>query len=198
MNVTRFETTLPSGHTLRLRRGDLTEEAVDAIVNAANTQLQHGAGVAWAIVCKGGQVIQEESNKKRLVPTGGAVLTGGGNLRARFVIHAVGPIYKSYPPAESARLLASYVTAALEVARERGLTGIAIPPISSGIFGYPVTECACILTDAVCSWAEDHPGDNPRDIRFTILEPGDDSEKMRAFKDELEARFGKNNAEDER
>ena len=77
--------------TVRLISADLTERDVDAIVNAANSYLQHGGGVAGAIVRKGGQVIQDESNKIGYVPVGGAAITTGGKMKARYVIHAVGP-----------------------------------------------------------------------------------------------------------
>src|SRR5262249_31930534 len=107
MSELRFETVLPSGHRLSLYRGDLTEEATDAIVNAANSMLSHAGGLAGAIVRKGGKVIQEESDRIGRTKTGTAAITGAGRLPAKFVIHAVGPIYRTYPPAESDRLLAS-------------------------------------------------------------------------------------------
>lgn len=79
--------------TLKVIKGDLTEEDVDAIVNAANSQLQHGGGVAGAIVRKGGRIIQEESNKIGYVPVGKAAITTGGKLKAKYVIHTVGPVW---------------------------------------------------------------------------------------------------------
>ena len=182
---TLFETTLPSGHVLSLRRGDITDEAADAIVNAANTGLVHGGGVAGAIVRKGGQVIQDESDRVGRVPTGSAAITGAGKLPARFVIHAVGPVWRGQTPEESDRLLASATTAALEIARERGLESIAFPAISSGIFGFPKERCAQVMVEAVTAWAAAHPGDSPRDLRFTII----DDITANVFEGELQRRF---------
>jgi putative ATPase len=192
MNVTRFETTLPSGHTLRLRKGDLTDEAVDAIVNAANVGLVHGGGVAGAIVRKGGQVIQDESDRVGRVPTGGAAITGAGRLVAKFVIHAVGPVWRGNTPEKNDALLASATTAALEIARQRGLVSIAFPAISSGIFGFPKHRCAEVMIAAVIAWSEAHPDADPRDLRFTII----DEPTVGFFEAEMERRFGKNNTEE--
>ncbi len=168
---------LPGGHVLSLRHGDITEETTDAIVNAANDGLAHGGGVSGAIVRKGGSVIQDESDRIGRVPTGTAAITGAGSLAARFVIHAVGPVWSGRTPEENDRLLASATTAALEIARERGLHSIAFPAVSSGIFGFPKDRCAKVMLGAVRDWADAHPDDNPRDIRFTII----DAETVRIF-----------------
>lgn len=166
----RFSTTLPSGHALSLRLGDITDEAVDAIVNAANTGLAHGGGVAGAIVRRGGQIIQDESDRVGRVPTGGAAITGAGKLPARFVIHAVGPVWRGHTPEESDRLLAAATTAALEIAREKELESITFPAISSGIFGFPKDRCARVMVRALADWAAAYPDENPRDLRFTIID----------------------------
>ena len=184
----RFTVTLPSGHTLSLRRGDLTEEAVDAIVNAANTGLAHGGGVAGAIVRKGGQIIQEESDRVGRVPTGSAAVTGAGRLPSRFVIHAVGPAWRGHTPEENDRLLAAATSAALEIARKQGLQSIAFPAISSGIFGFPKDRCAQVMIRTVADWAADHPDDPPRDLRFTII----DDVTVNVFAAELGRVFGEN------
>ncbi len=130
--------------TLELVEGDITEMDTDGIVNAANERLAHGGGVAGVISRKGGPAIQRESNEwvrqHGLVSTGSAAITSGGNLKARHVIHAVGPIYDGTP--RSAELLASAVRAALQMADEHGLKSIALPAISTGIFGYPMEEAA--------------------------------------------------------
>lgn len=131
----RRSVTLSSGHILSLWHGDITEESVDAIVNAANDGLVHGGGVAGAIVRKGGYVIQDESDRIGRVPTGSAAITGAGSLAAKHVIHAVGPVWNGRTPEENDRLLASATTSALEIARERDLLSIAFPAVSSGIFG---------------------------------------------------------------
>ncbi|RYG88186.1 MAG: macro domain-containing protein [Alphaproteobacteria bacterium] len=132
--VTQREITLPTRHTLSLRLGDLTEESVDAIVNAANSGLAHGGGVAGAIVRKGGYDIQDESDRVGKVKVGSAAITGAGQLKASFVIHAVGPVWAGQGPEESDALLASATTASLEIARERGLNTIAFPPMPRAIY----------------------------------------------------------------
>ena len=167
---TRRTQTLPTNHTLTLRRGDLTDEVVDAIVNAANNGLAHGGGVAGAILRKGGMSIQDESDRIGTVKTGAAAITGAGRLPARFVIHAVGPVWRGHTPEENDRLLASAAVSALEIARQRGFASVALPPISSGIFGFPKDRCAHVMLRAVREWATAHPDDAPRDIRLTIID----------------------------
>jgi O-acetyl-ADP-ribose deacetylase (regulator of RNase III) len=115
---------------------------VDAIVNAANSALQHGGGVAGAIVRKGGRSIQEESDRIGHVPVGGAAMTGAGTLRARHVIHAVGP---RMGEGDEDRKLAAAITSVLKLATEQGLRSLSIPAISAGIFGFPKDRCARIL-----------------------------------------------------
>jgi len=127
--------------------GDLTEERVDAIVNAANPRLAHGGGVAGAIVRKGGEEIQRESFVKAPVAVGGAVVTGAGRLPCRWVIHAVGPVWGEGD--EEAKLRAA-VRSALDRAAELGLASVALPAISTGIFGYPKAEgCRAIVEEAI-------------------------------------------------
>ena len=168
--VIRRETVLPSGHALSLRQGDITGEAVDAIVNAANEGLAHGGGVAGAIVRKGGYGIQDESDRIGRVAVGSAAITGAGTLPARFVIHAVGPHWNGFTPEENDRLLRSATIAALEIARERGLRSIAFPAIASGIFGFPKNRCARVMLEAVSDWVSDHTEAAPCDLRFTIID----------------------------
>lgn len=134
-----------NGKTLELAEGDLTEQDCDAIVNAANSRLQHGGGVAGAIVRKGGWVIQEESNRIGGTPVGTAVITGGGKLRARHVIHAVGPMMGE---GDEDRKLENAARSSLDVADTNGLRSIAFPAISTGIFGYPIDRCARIMLSA--------------------------------------------------
>jgi len=184
--VTRFEATLPTGHRVSIRQGDITDEQADAIVNAANSELVHGGGVAGAILRKGGQSIQDESDLLGTVPTGSAAMTGAGRLQARFVIHAVGPIWRANTPEANDTLLSSATVAALELARGHALRRIAFPAISSGIFGFPKDRCAQVMVAAVLSWAGEHPGDSPRDVRFTIL----DEVTVTIFEAELRARLG--------
>lgn len=127
-------------------QGDLTEENVDAIVNAANSYLKHGGGVAGAIVRKGGDIIQKESDAIGYCPVGDAVVTTGGNLKAKYVIHAVGP---RWGEGDEEKKLKSAVYNALERATERGLKTISIPAISTGIFGYPKKEGTRVILN-VC------------------------------------------------
>lgn len=127
---------------LELVEGDITDQRVDAIVNAANQHLQLGSGVAGAIWEKGGSSIQDECDEIGFCPVGGAVITGGGRLKAGYVIHAVGPL-GSNPNADE--LLASATRNSLKVAEENELTTIAFPAISTGVFGYPIEKCARIM-----------------------------------------------------
>ena len=141
---------------LELVEGDITEMDSDAIVNAANERLAHGGGVAGLISRRGGPAIQRESDEwvrqHGPVATGSAAITSGGNLKARHVIHAVGPIYDGRP--RSAELLASAVRAALRMADEHGLKSIALPAISTGIFGYPIEEAAGVMLRAAIEYLQ--------------------------------------------
>ncbi|MFN2441087.1 MAG: macro domain-containing protein [Thermoanaerobaculia bacterium] len=134
---------------IRIIEGDLTTLEVDAIVNAANSGLQHGGGVAGAIVRRGGQCIQDESDRIGFVPTGGAAATGAGSLPAKWVIHAVGP---RMGEGDEDRKLESATRAALERAVELGAESIAFPAISTGIFGYPMDRCARIMLRTVSTF----------------------------------------------
>ncbi len=127
---------------LELVEGDITQLEVDAVVNAANQNLQLGAGVAGAIRERGGPAIQEECNRIGSTPVGTAVMTGAGNLPARQVIHAVGP---RMGEGEEDKKLASAVRAALALADRRGLKSIAIPAISTGVFGFPMERAARVM-----------------------------------------------------
>ncbi len=131
---------------LELVEGDITGLEVDAIVNAANEQLQLGSGVAGAIREKGGPSIQEECDRIGGTAVGTAVMTGAGNLRARQVIHAVGP---RMGEGDEDKKLASAVRAALALADRRGLRSIALPAISTGVFGFPVERAARLMLTEV-------------------------------------------------
>jgi O-acetyl-ADP-ribose deacetylase (regulator of RNase III) len=128
---------------LRLIEGDITELAVDVIVNAANAQLILGGGVAGAIREKGGSSIQEECNQAGATCVGGAVLTGGGNLKAKHVIHAVGP---RMGEGDEDSKLENATRNTLQLVVDNNLNSVAFPAISTGIFGYPVERCAKIMT----------------------------------------------------
>jgi O-acetyl-ADP-ribose deacetylase len=138
-----------NGVRLRILRGDLTEARTDAVVNAANSHLQHGGGVAGAIVRKGGRIIQEESNRIGFVPVGKAAITGAGALKARFVVHTVGPMWGE---GDEEVKLRSAVRNTLKLASERGFESIAMPAISAGIFGFPKAACAHIIVEEISSF----------------------------------------------
>jgi len=131
---------------LELIEGDITELDVEAIVNPANEQLQLGAGVAGAILKKGGPSIQEECNRIGGTPVGTAVMTGAGHLKAKQVIHAVGP---RMGDGDEDKKLAAAVRAALALADRRGLKSIALPAISTGVFGFPIERAARIMLTEV-------------------------------------------------
>jgi len=146
--------------TLELVQGDITALDTDGIVNAANERLAHGGGVARVISRRGGPTIQRESDawvrRHGPVTTGSAAITSGGDLKARYVIHAVGPVYDGTP--RSAELLASAVRAALRMADEHGLKSIALPAISTGIFGYPLAEAAQVMLRVAIAYLEEDTG----------------------------------------
>jgi O-acetyl-ADP-ribose deacetylase (regulator of RNase III) len=131
---------------------DITLAAVDAVVNAANESLQLGAGVAGAIRRRGGPSIQEECDRIGHCPVGGAVVTGAGDLTARWVVHAVGPVWRGGNGGEESAL-ASAVLAALARAEEIGARSVAVPAISTGIFGFPVERAAEISVATARSFA---------------------------------------------
>ncbi len=140
---------------LSLIKGDITQQATDAIVNAANSSLMGGGGVDGAIHRAGGPAILEECkqivSRQGRLPTGKAVITTGGNLKARFVIHTVGPIWHGGNQGEP-ELLASAYQESLKLAVERNLSSISFPSISTGAFGYPTAEAARVAIRAVASF----------------------------------------------
>jgi len=152
---------------LQIVKGDITLAETEAIVNAANSHLQHGGGVAAAIVRRGGRIIQEESNNIGFVPEGEAVVTTAGQLAARYVIHTVGP--KGGDP-QGAQKLRNAVVNSLRRADELNVASISFPAISAGIFGFPKDRCAQILIQTACNYVRQHPGTNVRQIDFVLLD----------------------------
>ncbi len=144
-----------NGRSLDLVQGDITEMDTDAIVNAANAQLILGAGVAGAIRSKGGPSIQEECNRIGPIQVGQAAITGAGQLKARYVIHAVGP--RMGEGDEDQKLLSATLSS-LRLADSHGLKSIAFPAISTGIFGFPVDRCAEIMLGAVMDYLKGATG----------------------------------------
>jgi len=146
-----------AGARIDLELGDITHEATDAIVNAANSSLLGGGGVDGAIHRAGGPAILEECRRLGGCPTGDAKLTGGGRLPARHVIHTVGPVYRDGRHGEP-DLLASAYRRSLEVAVEHHLRSIAFPSISTGAYRFPIAEAAPIALRTVVGFLEEHSG----------------------------------------
>lgn len=140
---------------LELAKGDITEQICDAIVNAANAQLILGGGVAGAIRKKGGPSIQTECDKIGGTFVGGAVVTTAGNLKAKFVIHAVGP---QMGEGDEDNKLKNATVNSLKAADKHKLQSIAFPAISTGIFGYPVDRCAKIMLTAIIDYLKSSSG----------------------------------------
>ncbi|HOQ04913.1 MAG TPA: macro domain-containing protein [Anaerohalosphaeraceae bacterium] len=153
--------------TIELVQGDITEQDTDAIVNAANSQLIMGGGVAGAIRRKGGPSIQEECDQKAPVPVGGAVLTGAGNLKARYVIHAVGP---RMGEGNEDRKLKQAALNSLKVADTHYLQSIAFCAISTGIFGYPIDRCARILLRTARDFLQNNPQTSLQRVVFCLFD----------------------------
>lgn len=141
---------------LELVEGDITQQDTEAIVNAANEQLRVGGGVDGAINRAGGPQIQEEARRIGRCPTGQAVITTGGNLKAKYVIHTVGPIYHGGQQGEE-ELLASAYRESLKLASERGIKSLAFPSLSTGVYGYPVPDAARVALGTVKNYLAQHP-----------------------------------------
>jgi O-acetyl-ADP-ribose deacetylase len=176
-----------NGCRVSLLRGDITQLEVDAIVNAANSGLAGGGGVDGAIHRAGGPAIAAEcreiTRRIHVLPPGDAVSTTAGNLRAKRVIHTVGPIYRSTgrdPRArDPAEVLASAYRRSLEIAREEGLDSVAFPSISTGAYGYPIREAASTALRVVRASIEEHG--SPRRVIFCLFSDQD----LRVYEEEL-------------
>ena len=170
MNTVITERILPTGQTIQIAQGDITTENVDAIVNAANENLQHGGGVAWAISSKGGDAIQSESDdwirQRGLVSHSHPAWTSGGLLPAKFVIHAVGPVWGD---GDEDKKLSDAVTGSLRVADELKCSSIGIPAISTGIFGFPKDRAAGIIFGAIEKYFESNPS-NLKVVKLVLFD----------------------------
>ena len=142
--------------TVSLKIGDITQESVDAIVNAANSALRGGGGVDGAIHSAGGPQIMEECRKIGRCPSGEAVITTGGNLPSRYVIHTVGPIYVTGKKGEPETLHNAYLNS-LRLASQNSLRSIAFPSISTGVYGYPIEKASRIALKTCLDYLEEHP-----------------------------------------
>jgi O-acetyl-ADP-ribose deacetylase (regulator of RNase III) len=159
--------------------GDLVEQEVDAIVNAANNELMLGGGVAGAIRRRGGPAIQSECVAHGRIRVGEAAITGGGDLPARHVIHAASMQLGGRTTNDSLR---SSMDHAFRLAREHGLRTIAVPAVGTGIAGFPMDECACIMRDCVDRALSE--GWKPDEIRFVMF----DGRALRVFEESFRAR----------
>jgi len=172
MNSILVEKKFSSNQLLQIVQGDITTEEVDAIVNAANEHLAHGGGVAWAILKKGGSKIQEESDawvrKHGLVSHTHPAWTSGGNLPAKFVIHAVGPVWGE--TSDDDKNLADAVTGSLQTADELKCESISMPAISTGIFGFPKDRAAGIIFKAIQTYFEQNPNAALKQARIVLFD----------------------------
>jgi len=166
MNTVLLEKKFPPNQTIQIVQGDITTEEVDAIVNAANEHLQHGGGVARTISRQGGSAIQKESDawihQHGLVSHSHPAWTSGGRLPAKYVIHAVGPVWGD---GDEDKKLYEAVTGSLRVANQLKCSSIAMPAISTGIFGFPKDRAAEIIFTAI----EDYFENNRSEIKVVKL-----------------------------
>ncbi|HXX33652.1 MAG TPA: macro domain-containing protein [Thermodesulfobacteriota bacterium] len=153
--------------TIDVVQGDITLQDTEAIGNAANSALAGGGGVDGAIHRAGGPTLMSELRSKyKGCPTGSAVITGGGNLKAKNVIHAVGPRYSGSP--KDPELLAGAYRKSLELCSQNKISSIAFPSISTGIYGYPVEEASHIALKTVADYLKDHP--EIKLVRFVLFD----------------------------
>jgi len=163
---------------LEIVQGDITQQEITAIGNAANSALAGGGGVDGAIHRAGGPTLMSELKAKyKGCPTGSAVITGGGHLKAKYVIHAVGPRYSGSP--RDAEHLSGAYRKSLELCSENKIDSIAFPSISTGIYGYPVEEASRIALKTVIDYLKEHP--EVKLVRFVLF----DSRTFEAYKETL-------------
>jgi O-acetyl-ADP-ribose deacetylase (regulator of RNase III) len=145
---------------VRLVQGDITRVEADAIVNAANSALAGGGGVDGAIHRAGGRAVMADLERRygpdRHCPTGSAVVSDAGDLAARIVIHAVGPMWRGGGAGEPELLARAYRTS-LDLAADEGCRTVALPSISTGIYGYPIDLAAGVALQTVDAWVAEHP-----------------------------------------
>jgi O-acetyl-ADP-ribose deacetylase (regulator of RNase III) len=165
--------------TLEIVQGDITLQDTEAIGNAANSALAGGGGVDGAIHRAGGPSLMSELKAKyKGCPTGSAVITGGGNLKAKYVIHAVGPRYSGSP--KDPDLLSGAYRKSLELCTQHNISSVAFPSISTGIYGYPVEEASRIALKTVLDYLKHHP--EIKLVRFVLF----DSRTFDVYKKSLE------------
>lgn len=169
---------------IEIVQGDITQQETEAIGNAANSRLAGGGGVDGAIHRAGGPEIMAELKAKypQGCPTGSAVITGGGKLKAKYVIHAVGPIYSGSP--KDAQLLSNAYRKSLELCSEHRISSISFPSISTGAYGYPVKEASRIALQTVMDYLKEHP--EVKLVRFVLF----DSKTFEVYKESLKELAG--------
>lgn len=171
MNSVLVEKKLETGQTFQIVQGDITIEEVDAIVNAANEDLQHGGGVAWAISKAGGPTVQQESNdwirKHGTVSHAHPAWTSGGQLPAKYIIHAVGPVWGD---GDEDKKLSDAVIGCLQVADELKCKSISLPAISTGIFGFPKDRAAGIILSSIDQYFTKTKESNILQIRIVLFD----------------------------
>jgi O-acetyl-ADP-ribose deacetylase (regulator of RNase III) len=176
----------PSGQRFQLAQGDLTNEHVDAIVNAANRYLQHGGGLAGAIVARGGDSIQAESDawvsEHGLVTHAAPAYTRAGTLPCQYVIHAVGPIWGE---GDEDRKLEEAVSGSLCLADRLELSSIALPALSTGIYGFPKDRAAAIILSAIEAYFSQHTDSRLSLVRIILY----DQPTLQVFQKEWNSKF---------
>lgn len=160
---------------IQILKGDITQMAVDAIVNAANTTLLGGGGVDGAIHRAAGPRLLAECKTLGGCPTGQARITKGYNLKAKHVIHTVGPVYRGAPA--DAALLSSCYGESLKLAKDNGLVSIAFPAISCGVYGYPINKACKVALDTTCGFLKTAP--DIRQVVFVLFSAPDFDEYAR-------------------
>lgn len=181
MNTVLLDHNYPNQKKFQLVEGDITQEHVDAIVNAANRQLAHGGGVAWAISRAGGETIQRESDvwlsEHGEVSHAQPAYTSGGALPCKYVIHAVGPIWGA---GDEDKKLADAVIGSLRVATDLGLATLSLPAISTGIFGFPKERAAKIIFSSIGSFLTQNSASPLSTVRL-ILYSSPEAERYLGF-----------------
>ncbi len=189
MNSVLVEKQLASGQILQIVQGDITIEEVDAIVNAANEHLQHGGGVAWAISKRGGANVQRESDEwiraHGPVSHSHPAWTSGGNLPAKFIIHAVGPVWEN--DGTDDEKLAAAVTGSLRVADELKCESVSMPAISTGIFGFPKDRAAGIIFKSINTYFGAKADSSVKTVRIVLF----DDASVKVFLDIWKRAWGK-------
>uniref|UniRef100_A0AAV3A3H0 Poly [ADP-ribose] polymerase n=1 Tax=Pyxicephalus adspersus TaxID=30357 RepID=A0AAV3A3H0_PYXAD len=187
----QFQIITPSGLTLSVYKGDLCRQSVDVIVNAANEDLQHIGGLAKAILDAAGHKLQDECNqiirKEGKLSTGNSVITDAGKLPCKQIIHTVGPRWDENSPSRCERLLRRAITTSLQLASEKCHSSIAIPAVSSGVFGFPLKLCVENIVEAIQDFVEEPRKQNTLQ-RIHLVDVND--ETVNTFTKVIKAKFG--------